>query len=66
MKTYESLKLDIIRFEAQDVVTASTPEPECICWFNMESGKYRHYNLLLNTVCPAASHNHDCNKGICE
>ena len=39
MKTYESLNLEIIRFEAQDVVTASTPENNvnnpvangCIC-----------------------------------
>jgi len=66
MKTYESLKLEIIHFEAQDVVTASTPEVECICWYNSESFKYRHYNILLNVECAAASHNHDCGPEICE
>lgn len=65
MKAYETLKLDIIHFEAQDVVTASVPEVDCICLYDSETHKWNHFNSELNASCAASSHNHTCGDDTC-
>jgi len=60
MNSYNSLSIDIIRFEAQDVVTASAAS--CICWAPNcnanNDGRHRDPGgHIIN--CPASSHS--CN-----
>ena len=56
------LKIDVIRFEAQDVITTSVAEPvTCICNRNCYRSEYTgHYELLDNHQekchCPADEH----------
>ena len=41
MKTYSSLSIDVIHFEAQDVITTSTPDVvTCICPYDCFSSPY--------------------------
>lgn len=60
MKSYETLKLEIIRFEAQDVVTASVVDRNCVC---TPSADYWYHwdNNGSGATCTADIHNHTCN-----
>ena len=61
MKTYESLKLDIIHFEAQDVVTASVVlDTNCVCTFSDPNTWYHWDNDGSGASCTADIHNHTC------
>ena len=54
MKTYSSLSIDVIHFDAQDVVTASVA---CICAPSCCTGDYMHRDSNNNDInCPAESH----------
>ena len=59
MKSYSSLSIDIIRFEAQDVVTASVVT-KCECHdFCFESGQpTRHDEQYINQSCTCTAPNH--------
>ena len=58
------LKIEVIKFEAQDVITASTPvpvEPKCFCSqldtnsHGVESSTH-HYNIQTGEACPVTEH----------
>ena len=58
MKTYSSLSIDVIHFEAQDVITSSTAlDTNCVCTMASDGLGYRHYNENL-VACTADVHNH--------
>ena len=49
------LKIEVIKFEAQDVITASTAAPvECICAGNEDMN--RHQETGDHSPCPATEH----------
>ena len=57
MKTYSSLSIDVIHFEAQDVITSSTAlDTNCVCTYS-ESDYYCHYDAS-GVSCTADVHNH--------
>ena len=58
MKTYSSLSIDVIRFEAQDVITSSTAlDTNCVCTRTDGALGYRHYNDN-GVACTADVHKH--------
>ena len=63
MKTYSSLSIDVIRFEAQDVITTSNAvvsAPSCICEAtNCFYGVHEECCDMSHDEfgCPATSHN---------
>ena len=59
------LKIEVVKFEAQDVITASVAAPDCICssdtyTAHMLYGKgdhtYTDVNMSDVPKCPASSH----------
>lgn len=61
MKTYSSLSIDVIHFEAQDVITSSTAlDTHCIC-VPGESACHYHYDRASRVSCTADVHKHNCN-----
>ena len=61
MKTYERLEAEVVRFEAQDVITASVAAPaECICgdadYCEDNNGVHVVWKNSEGKVCPAEEH----------
>jgi len=61
MKAYERVNVEVVRFEAQDVITASVAAPECICRSfsvnHMVRGRGdKHWNSVTGEECPATVH----------
>ena len=58
MKTYTSLSIDIIHFEAQDVITSSTAICNCntACFREIGNGVYEVIHPQNNCTCKATTH----------
>ena len=57
------LNIEIIKFEAQDVITASTPAPECTC---EKGANHPGYNTPCNHEnCEYTGNKHKCDDYVC-
>ena len=62
---YKGLSLDVIHFEAQDVITSSIGlNKNCVCTSTDSPVIYRHFDES-GVPCTADVHNHTCNNS-CE
>jgi len=51
------LKIEVIRFEAEDVITASVEQPaECICSATTYEWHAKGTDHTLDPACPASEH----------
>jgi len=53
MKAYERLNVEVVKFEAQDVITASVA---CICQPGDGNAHWQNQNVIDHGNCPATDH----------
>ena len=56
MRTYEHLNIEVVKFEAQDVITASVAAPECICRPGDGNRHWQNVNVENHGACQADKH----------
>ena len=56
MKAYERLNVEVVKFEAQDVITASVAAPPCICQPGDGNSHWQNQNVVDHGACQADTH----------